>query len=853
MSADQTARDPQGRRVTPSAFSPSFPMSAAGAEPVLVVDLGTTTSSAILLADGDRHLLKEPGTGRDWRPTSVYHDGGRIFVGTDAERRKSHNPSAYRTEFKPEIGSDDPMVLSGAQYTAEDLAVEVLAVFREESARFGVVPARLLVTVPAGTDGRRRDAMLSAGARAGFTDVELLAEPVAAAFAPAVGACWSPGAIVLVYDLGGGTFDAALVRVGEHAHEVVQTAGLVDGHAGRNVDAAIVRDLRPAADAWIGAAPDRAAQRARLDQWTLAAAIKLKLGLTAQGVASADIALEIPAQRMDLERLTQIAEPLLAGTVACCLSLLSAADLSLNDVDGVLLVGGSTQMPVVKPYLERHLGRPIFPATDPVLAVVEGAARWAGGIPSRRGRCDPPSDSVLPLRWTLPDDRRATLVRWFVEPGDVFSADEILARVRLADNTLYDLQAHTGAQVVRLHVRHGESLHSGDWILTTLRPPKPEELFATPRLRTHWQCGDVTAMEFRPNGRCLAIACRDAADESTLLVVDPESGDEVTRTSVHGRIHAVAWSPDGQHLAYGRSGDRDDDQTVTIVDGLASPGGAAVARQLAEFPGAVADVAYLPEGRHLAVACATGSLWLIDVATGSTQMAAKLPGRPEAMAVHPDGRRIAVGYRGDSEGSFHLINIEGGEAPEPLAFPAPVRSLAFSPDGWWLAAAGGTDDEKGFLTFYDTASWRKTVWLASTRTEASPMPRGAKMLVDTAAQFSLVALAAKMYLDKSGDSADDKPRPWNIGAVRAIDLSPNGILLAFATVDGEVWAVRTDDGRTACATRYGGPPAAVGFSADGHRLAVAGADGVRLWELTDTQEARGRGGIPPESPRVRTG
>src|SRR4051812_7958819 len=180
------------------------------AEPTLLVDLGTTTSTAALLVDGVVRLLKEPGTGSSTWPSAVCLAGQTLLVGTAAERSKRAHPEAYRSEFKRDLGNGSRIPLGDKSFTPQDLVVEVLRAFTRLAERGAGRPIRhLVLTVPGSYAAHdpRRDVMIEAGECAGFSDVELLPEPVAAALAPMEGPSLHGESVVLVYDFGGGTFD----------------------------------------------------------------------------------------------------------------------------------------------------------------------------------------------------------------------------------------------------------------------------------------------------------------------------------------------------------------------------------------------------------------------------------------------------------------------------------------------------------------------------------------------------------------------------------------------------------------------------------------------------------------------
>ncbi|MCI3935041.1 Hsp70 family protein [Streptomyces sp. AN091965] len=769
----------------------------AGGEPVLVVDLGTTTSSAILLGDGRTRLLKEPGTGRDWWPTAVYDDG-QLLVGSVAEARRAGGPDCFRAEFKPEIGSPVPVLRGpGGAHTAEDLAVAVLAAFRRRTAPLpGGVPSRLLVTVPARTTGRRRDAMIRAGERAGFTDVELLEEPVAAALAPSDGGPWPPGSTVLVYDLGGGTFDAALVGIGETGHTLLGTAGLADGHGGRDIDAAIVRDLTPAMEDWLRAAPEHAAHRDQLAHLTLRSAIRLKHGLAAEDCPVETVVPGMPPQSLSRKRLGRLTEELLADSVVCCRTLLAETGVDPRDVD-VLLVGGSTQMPSVRPYLERRLGTrvPVRSALDPVLAVVEGAVTWAEGIPQRRIAADGPSSLRAPLSWTLPGGR-ATLVRWFTAGGAAYRPDAALARVRLADNTLFDLRARTGGRVEQHHVWPGDTLYSGTWLVTALRPAGPGDLLPRPRevLRSP---GVVTALAVAPDGRHVAVAVREGPEGSVLRLLDALTGETRDELRIRGRVLSAAWSCPGTWPVFGVSGGELSAHGVYALAAPAVGGASARLRQLAEQPAAVLALEQLPGGREVVVLGGDGVLRGVDMTTGRDRAVAELWHRPTVLAVRGDGEEAVVAGGRGHRGVAYFVNLADGKLRSSTLLPAQVRALASGPH-MNVLAGGGTLDDQG----------------------------------------------RARYLGR-----DEELVPPNAQEVRGVAISHQGALSAAVAVDGQAWVGGTQGRGTWTHLRYPDTPVALAFSPDGHYLHIAGDAGLSTWALTEAHHRASDEPAAPTAPR----
>jgi actin-like ATPase involved in cell morphogenesis/WD40 repeat protein len=782
------------------------PASATGGpgEPVLVVDLGTTTTSAILLDGGGWFPIGKRRSDKDWWPTSVCEKDGRLLVGRAAEAHRADSGSAFRTEFKPDIGSTVPVMHGESRaYTAEDLAAEMLKALRDEAAALRETswapvsgpPRRLLVTVPAQTDGRRRDAMIRAGLRAGFTDVELLPEPVAAAFS-VVGDRWQDGT-VLVYDFGGGTFDAALIWIDE-THRVV-SAGLPDGHGGRDVDAAIVRaGIEHKVEKWLRAVPGRETDRDDVMASARAAAVTLKEDLT-EAVDGEAVRVIAPGLRATLNRaqLSELTESLLKDTVECCKKLISDAGLGPADIKGVLLAGGSTWMPVVLPYVRRHLavGGPVLMAPNPVLAVAEGAARWAESAASRRAFDQGPLPLRVPLSWSLPDGR-GTLVRWLVERHESYPPGAALARVRLPDNSLFDLRARAAGRVEQQHAWPGDQLYSGSWLVTSIRLARPGDVLAEPE-EVRLCRGAATALAVSPDGRRLAAACQDPP---SVTIFDTVTGRRLLECRVDGRVACLAWAG-GTRPVFGLSSEDGLEHGVSVLDD--APEGAVVSpRQLTAAATAVLDLAYLPGGREIVIVCGDRTLRILDAITGQELEVLKPGGRLDTLAVSGDGRRIAVN-RSDAVGRVdagigvvHVIERDPvtqawAVTQSPPRLPAPASALDFGS----LLLAGGGQDGLGYLVALD-------VTMAGSR--------GAQ------------------------------PERWRrapIQPVTDVSSSRDGGLFAVAT-ETQVWVGDPETGEQLSEITLTGAVAAVAFSPEGDWLYVVGDDGIQKRALTQTLDGR---------------
>jgi molecular chaperone DnaK len=461
------------------------------ATPVLAIDFGTYESSARVVIDGDikEDYVPDPGTGNeqaDWR-SSVYWDGARLLVGRAAQEQWTTEPGRYRAEFKPLLGGRLPVALGDPDgrkrnFLPEDLVAEFLAAMREAAdTKYQLAVKQAVITVPPAyfeLDGQRAKLMLAAADEAGFKErVELIREPVAAALAEPAGGRFAVGTCVLVYDFGGGTFDAAIVRVGvdgANAHALS-----TDGCGGMHVDATIqawLGEHYPAIGALIsrGVADDEGLSAARGLMYVSELCETLKRRLSAPGadvvgMRSDSLDLHVTMKGEDLD---ECAADIIGKTISCCKELLREAGKTPADLDAILLVGGSSRLRGVREGLVAGLGvrKDIIRATvRPTLAVVDGAAIFAAQSYNRvswRTRDDPRARA---LRWDIPGDR-AAVVRWHARENDSYRKGQELADLRLGTGEIYRLVDDEDGTVARRHAGEGQDVRGGDWLLTSWRP-----------------------------------------------------------------------------------------------------------------------------------------------------------------------------------------------------------------------------------------------------------------------------------------------------------------------------------------------------------------------------------------------
>ncbi len=354
----------------------------------LGIDLGTTYTSAAI-ADGGRVEALNLGTRSAVLPTVVFaRDDGELLVGETAETRGIREPTRVAREFKRRLGDTAPLVLGGVPYPAEALMAAVLAHVRAAAVqRMGAEPSRVVVTHPATYSNYRLDLLRDAVRRAGLTSVEFLTEPQAAATHYASLDRVAIGDAIAVYDLGGGTFDAAIVRNTPEGFELLGQPQGLERLGGIDFDVAVLEHVNNSLGGQLdGLSDDDPAVRAGLARLrtdarhakeTLSGDTDTTISLIVPGIVG-----EVALSRTELERLVM---PRIRESIAVLRQALTSAHLEPADLASVLLVGGSSRIPAVRQMVSEALRVRVTADVDPEMAVALGAARHAAGLQATPG------------------------------------------------------------------------------------------------------------------------------------------------------------------------------------------------------------------------------------------------------------------------------------------------------------------------------------------------------------------------------------------------------------------------------------------------------------------------------------
>lgn len=348
------------------------------------IDLGTTNSIIARIVDGRATPI--PIDGNAIVPSIVLFDGGRVVVGREARNLELQYPERTIRSVKRKMGREHHYDIDGRQIHPEEVAAEVLrALKRGAEDVTGRTVSDVVITVPAYFDDGQRRATLRAGEIAGLNVLRLLNEPTAASLVyDRVGA--EPGSeqpeIVLIYDLGGGTFDASVLEVFEGIREVRATAGN-SALGGDDFDELLVRSFLDDLKREHRVDPrEDARAMARLRQ--VAEEIKIRLSAETEVQVREEFLTErqgVPVHleaRMSRRRLEEMIRPLLQSTIELCRRAVDEARLAGQRVSRICLVGGSTRIPLVRELLSEAFDAEIREEIDPDLAVGLGASLQSG-------------------------------------------------------------------------------------------------------------------------------------------------------------------------------------------------------------------------------------------------------------------------------------------------------------------------------------------------------------------------------------------------------------------------------------------------------------------------------------------
>jgi molecular chaperone DnaK len=361
-------------------------------KPIVGIDLGTTNSEVAVIREG-RPVVISDAAGEKIVPSFVgLSPTGEMLVGEPARNQYVVAPEHTIKSVKRKMGSDDRVSLGEQSYTPQEISAFILRRLKSMTEEFlGETIEQAVITVPAYFTDKQRQATKDAGEIAGLEVVRIINEPTAAALA--YGLDREEDQFLVVYDLGGGTFDISVIEINSGVIEVRASRGDTK-LGGDDFDAALVKyiaedfqqqhgvDLRE--DQRALARLTRAAERAKIELSDAPFAQIREEFIATKG--SKPLHLEMELERSRFEALIN---DMLESTIECVQQALEDASLSVDEINKVLLVGGSTRIPLVSNMIEDIMQIQPHLEIDPDLCVVVGAGAQAGLIAGE------PIDAVL--------------------------------------------------------------------------------------------------------------------------------------------------------------------------------------------------------------------------------------------------------------------------------------------------------------------------------------------------------------------------------------------------------------------------------------------------------------------------
>lgn len=368
------------------------------------IDLGTSDSVIACFNGKESRIIKNHFTGEDHTPSAVYiDDSGEVHIGKEAKDAVISNPFNAVSEFKLNMGFPIPFYFESAnrRMFPEQLSSELLKdLKRSIYADSGKNIEEIVVTVPANSNPLKTKACKEAAELAGFKKVYLILEPVAAAIAYGLRAKRGSKEIWMIYDLGGGTFDVSLVNSNGREIEKLATSG-EDNLGGKLFDWKIVDDhFTPKIRDDLNLNDFTRDNPKYLKAFALLKneAEKAKIALSSSNEDISDYELSIDklfgsdfngdahlnsycfSYKLTKEDLKEVMKPFLKTTFNHCYDVLDEKKISIEDVEKIILVGGSTLSPIIRENIESEFNRPLEYGINPLTVVAQGASIYAGTI-----------------------------------------------------------------------------------------------------------------------------------------------------------------------------------------------------------------------------------------------------------------------------------------------------------------------------------------------------------------------------------------------------------------------------------------------------------------------------------------
>ncbi len=350
---------------------------------IIGIDLGTTNSCVAVLEGGEPVVIPNSEGARTTPSVVAFTKEGERLVGQVAKRQAVVNSDRTVISIKREMGTSHTVEIDGKKYTPQEISAMILAKLKKDAeAYLGETVTQAVITVPAYFSDSQRQATKDAGRIAGLEVLRIVNEPTAAAFAYGLNKAEDKNQKVMIYDLGGGTFDVSILDIGDGVFEVLATNG--NGRlGGDDFDQRIIdylvdefkksNGIDLSKDKMALQRLKEAAEKAKIE---LSSVLKTNINLpfiTADATGPKHLDIDLTRAKFD-----QMTEDLVKKTIQPAQQAMEDAKLTYNDINKVILVGGSTRIPAVVEAVKKLTGKEPYKGINPDECVAMGAAIQAG-------------------------------------------------------------------------------------------------------------------------------------------------------------------------------------------------------------------------------------------------------------------------------------------------------------------------------------------------------------------------------------------------------------------------------------------------------------------------------------------
>ncbi len=350
---------------------------------IIGIDLGTTNSCVAVMEGGKPTVIANAEGDRTTPSVVAVTKEGERLVGKVAKRQAIVNSDNTVMSIKREMGTNHKVKLGGKDYTPQEISAMILSKLKADAESYiGSPVTQAVITVPAYFNDAQRQATKDAGKIAGLEVLRIINEPTAAALAYGLDKGENNNQKILVYDLGGGTFDVSILEIGDGVFEVLSTNGNTrlggDDFDNRIIDLLVEQFKKEngtdlSKDKLAMQRLKEAAEKAKID---LSATPKTTISLpfiSADANGPKHMEYELTRAKFD-----SITEDLVKETIECCKRAISDAKISTSNIDKVILVGGSTRIPAVFDAVKAYTSKEPYKGINPDECVAVGAAIQAG-------------------------------------------------------------------------------------------------------------------------------------------------------------------------------------------------------------------------------------------------------------------------------------------------------------------------------------------------------------------------------------------------------------------------------------------------------------------------------------------